>query len=283
MSPTKSWKGTGRRPGWSSERGEHRTSAEGKAIFENVPTGEQIIAVPRGKHKEMMFSGDSVKLSPPGDKFIARVEVFDVSVDKSKLSVETHHLIIKATSETKTLEITEFMQLVNSSDMAISSGERDNQGNSIVLKIMLPKGFSNLHWTSYFEENAIVVTENGFYDIMAIPPGSYHATFSYTLDITSPTMDIVKKISLPTANLMVLTPDGGVQLHALSDAEKQIINRNGVSMEYLKFSNLVPSEEISFQVTGLTVGKHGWITWIILTIVFGVMIGFAIIRSGTRA
>lgn len=259
---------------------EGNTSENGKAVFENVPAGAQFIALPRAKHKEMMFTGQAVKLDPTQDKLDAQVEVFDVSTDKSKLSVQTHHLIIKASPETKVLEITELMQIVNSSDMAISSNERDEQGNSIVLNIMLPKGFSNLQWSSYFEKNAIVVTKNGFYDVMAVPPGSYSATFSYTLDVTSSTMDIVKKISLPTANFMIFA-QGSAELRSRSDADKQTMNMNGVSMEYLKFTNLAPDEEISFQVAGLKVDKHNWITWIVLTAVFVAMIIFAIVRSGT--
>ena len=259
---------------------EGNTSEDGKAVFENIPTGAQFIALPRAKHKEMMFTGQTVKLDPTQDKLVAQVEVFDVSTDKSKLSVQIHHIIIKASTETKTLEITEFMQLVNSSDKAISSKERDKQDNAIVLNIFLPKGFSNLQWSSYFEKNAVVVTDNGFYDVMAVPPGSYQATFSYTLDIKTSTMDIIKKISLPTDKLLVFS-QGGVQLQGQVDIDKQTMNMNGVPMEYLKFDNIAPSGEIAFQVTGLTVDKHNWITWIILTSVFVLMIIFAVVRSGT--
>ena len=259
---------------------EGQVSEDNKVIFENVPTGEQFIALPQARHMEMMFTGQAVKLSRDKDKFVAPVEVFDVSQDKSKLSVPIHHLIIKETPTTKSLEITEFMQLVNSSDMAISSKERDKNGHAIVLNIKLPKGFRNLQWTSYFEENAIVVTEDGFYDIMAVPPGSYQATFSYTLDITSSTIDIVKKVSLPTDNFMIFI-QGQAQLQTLNDANKQVMNMNGASMEYLKFSNIIPPKEVAFQVTGLTVDKHNKITWIILTVSFVAMIIFAIVRSGT--
>ena len=259
---------------------EAKAAEDGNAVFENIPTGEQFFAVPQAKHKEMLFTGQIIKLSPGEDKFNAQVEVFEVSTDKTKLSVQTHHLIVKASPETKNLEVTEFMQIMNSSDTAISSNERDEQGNAIVLNIMLPKGFSNLQWTRYFEKNAGIVTKDGFYDIMAVPPGSNQAIFSYTLDVSSSTMDIVKKVSLPTNNFMILT-QGDVQLLGSDDADVQTMNMNGVSTEYLKFTNLAPAQEISFRITGLTADKHNWITWIILTSVFVVMIIFAIVRSGT--
>lgn len=259
---------------------EGNASEDGKAVFENVPTGGKFIALPQAKHKDMQFTGQAVILDPNKDKLGTQVEVFDVSTDKSKLSAQIHHIIIKASTETKALEITEYMQLVNSSDMAITSKERDKQGNPIVLNIFLPKGFSNLQWSSYFEENSIVVNDKGFYDVMAVPPGSYQATFSYTLDISASTMDIVKKMSLATEKLMVFA-QGGVHLQGQGDVDKQTMSMNGEPMEYLKFENIAPAKEIAFQVTGLTVDKHNWITWIILASVFAAMIIFAVVRSGT--
>ena len=257
---------------------EGNVSAEGKVVFEDVPTGEQFIAVPRAKHKDMMFTGQAVVLNSTEGKLDAQVEVFDVSTDKSKLFVQMHHLIIKPSTETNVLEVTEFMQLVNDSNMAISSDERDKKGNAIVLNLSLPKGFSNLEWSSYFEKDAIVITNDGFYDIMAVPPGSYQLTFSYTLDISASTMDIVKKISLPTERLMVLGQ--GVHLQSKENIEAQTMNMGGVSTEFLRFNDIVAPEKITFQVSGLTFDKHSWITWIIVASVFVAMIVIAIVRSG---
>jgi hypothetical protein len=77
------------------------------------------------------------------------------------------------------------MQLKNSSDMAVSSKQKDGENREVILEIMLPKGFQNLKSTSYFKDAALVITEQGFYDTMAVPPGEYAVNFSYTLDITS--------------------------------------------------------------------------------------------------
>jgi hypothetical protein len=253
-----------------------KTGANGTAVFENVPTGEHIVAVARTKHQDMMFNSQPIVLSPTEDKLFAQVQVFDVSDDKSKLSVETHHLIVRAHSES--IEITEYMQLKNSSDMAVSSKERDSQNRTIVLDIMLPKGFKNLKASSYFEDEALVVTEEGFYDIMAVPPGDYDVTFSYTLDITSNSMDIVKKISLPTPNFVVFAELGRAKLEGLGESEKQLISTDGVSMEYYKRSQLAPAEEIAFQITGFNVGTSSLATWIILAVVFGALVVLVFLR-----
>jgi len=253
-----------------------KVNTDGKAVFDNVPVGDRVVAVVRARHQDMMFNGQPVALRPAADEFVAHVQVFDVSDDQSKLSVETHHFIISVRSEF--LEITEFMQLKNSSDMAVRSEKRDSQNRPIVLEIMLPKGFKNLRPSGYLEEDALVVTEEGFYDTMAVPPGEYQVTFSYTLDITANTMDIVKKISLPTSSFMLFAELGQAELQGLDQAERQILRRNEAEMEYYKRSNLAPAEEIAFQITGFNVNKSGSATWVILGVVFSAVAVLAILR-----
>jgi hypothetical protein len=171
--------------------------SEGKAVFENVPTGNNITALPRIKHQNMMFNGHPIALKPGQTVFNGHVEVYEVSTDKSKLSTAAHHFIIKV--EANSLLITEYMRLNNSSDMAITSEEKDENDNTKVIEVTLPKGFKDLTCLRYFQKNALVITKDGFYDTMATPPGQYDAEFSYSLEIDSETIDIVKKISLPTS------------------------------------------------------------------------------------
>jgi hypothetical protein len=239
---------------------------DGNAIFENVPTGGHIVAVAQVMHQNMSFRGEPVLLGPGQNEHISKVQVYDVSFDKSKLSVEMHHIIIKAHPEY--LEVTEFMQLKNSSDMAISSDKRDSQNRTIVLEIMLPMEFKNLNIYSYFENDTLVVTKSGFYDIMAVPPGVYPITFSYTLDITSDTMDITKKITLPTSGLMLFTDLGTAKLQGLEQLEKHTMSRNETPMEYYKLINLTSNDELTFRFSGFNVNKSGSQTWIILALVF---------------
>ncbi|MHC4733177.1 MAG: hypothetical protein ACYTDW_01780 [Planctomycetota bacterium] len=73
-------------------------AADGKAVFDDVPIGDNIIALARAKHQDMMFNGRVVGLKPTEDRHLAHVEVYDVSWDKSHLSVGVHHIIIKALS-----------------------------------------------------------------------------------------------------------------------------------------------------------------------------------------
>jgi len=252
-----------------------KVNINGKTIFENVPTGDDNTAVASVMHQEMRFSGHPVALKQEQDVVSAHVQVFDVSQDKSKLSVGTHHFIIHARSDF--LQITEYMQLKNSSDMAVSPAQRDSQNRAIVLEIMLPDGFKDLRSSSYFEQGALVVTEEGFYDTMAVPPGEFSLSFSYTIDIVSDTMDIVKKISLPTSDFMVFAELGRAELQGLGQAN-QFAGTNGVPMQYYKRSSLAPTEEIAFQITGFNVNASNLDTWMILAVVFGAVVILVILR-----
>ena len=243
--------------------------SQGKAVFENVPTGNNITALPRVRHQNMMFNGHPIALKAGQAIFNSHVEVYEVSTDKSKLSVATHHFIIKV--EADSLRITEYMRLDNSSDMAITSVEKDENDNSKVIEVMLPVGFKHLTFSKYFQVNALVVTKDGFYDTMATPPGQYDAEFSYSLEIDSETIDIIKKISLSTSEFMVFSLLDKGQLQGLGDSGGEVNLADGSSAEYFSFPELMAGQQIKFQAVGFTVTKSNSSTFITLIVVFALI------------
>jgi len=251
--------------------------ANGRAVFENVPTGEHVVAIGGVKHQDMMFNSRPVALKPTESNYSTHVTVYDVSDDNSNLSVGVHHFIIKAQPDY--LMITEYMQLKNPSDMAVISKQRDAQGLPVVLKIMLPEGFKNLRCSSYFEEAALEKTEEGFYDTMAIPPGDNHqAIFSYTIDINSATMDIVKKFSLPTAELVLFSQLGQERIKGLGPPDGKMTLADKTSADYFNLSGLNTGDTVTFQVTGFNVPASQRQSWIIMSVVFGLAALVAVLR-----
>ncbi|MHC4702482.1 MAG: hypothetical protein ACYTFQ_18110 [Planctomycetota bacterium] len=257
-----------------------RVNADGKAFFNNVPEGDHLTAVARARHQDMMFSGRPVSLQSTERGRVASVQVFDVSDDKSQLSVETHHLIIKV--RPGAIEVTEYMQLRNSCDTAISSSERDVQNRTIVLDIRLPRGFKNLRSFSYFEKSAMVVTKEGFYDTMAIPPGEQHITFAYTLDVVSETMNVTKIISLPTSDFALFAELGRAKIHGLGETQRHATRSSGESMQYYQRSSLVPGEEVTVQLANLDVGSSGLAKWIIAAAVICIFAALVVPRLRPR-
>jgi hypothetical protein len=264
-----------------------KAGTDGKAVFEKVPTGPGMAAVATAKHQNMAFRSEPVSLSSAAGEFSASVQVFDVSTDTSKLSVGVHHIMVAARGAA--LEFTEYMQLNNPSDMAITSAKRDAQGRPAVIEVKLPQGFRDLSASGYLEPDAVVVTPDGFYDTMAVPPGEHQVTFSYKVGIDRGTMRIVKEITLPTAELMLFWQHGQGKLEGLGEPNDRLANADGMPMEYYRRSALKPGDRIAFQLSGFNTKKSDSYTWIVLGVVFAALVAIALwrlrpkpVRSGQR-
>jgi hypothetical protein len=55
-----------------------------------------------------------------------------------------------------------------------------------VLKVYLPAGFKDIIYSKYFQEQALIMTDDGFIDTMAVPPGRHDAVFTYAVKTEIP-------------------------------------------------------------------------------------------------
>ena len=258
-----------------------RVGEDGKAIFASVPTGPGLAAVASARHQNMAFRSQPVLLSPTAAEFSASVQVFDVSTDASKLSVGIHHIMV--TVRSTALEFTEYVQLKNSSDMAVIGSERDDRDRPVVVRVLLPAGFKDLTTSSYLEQEALVVAGDGFYDTMAVPPGEHQVAFSYKVDIGRGTTKIVKGITLPTSELLVFWEHGQGKLEGLGDPNDRLVNAEGVPIEYYRRGGLKPGESIAFEISGFNVKESDASTWVILAAAFAVIVLVAVLRLRPRS
>lgn len=227
---------------------ESSVDSVGEAVFKDVPGGDDFMALPRVRHDNMMFSGLSVSLEPSDGKVHCSVEVYDVSEDNSVISAGTHHLTLKIVG--RSLVVTEFMQLINSTDKAVSS-TKDAGKSPKVIDVSLPAGFKDLEFTDYFIESETFVTDEGFYDTMAIPPGSYNASFTYRLDLDGPVMDFQKIITMPTKEFMVFSELGDVKLQGLGEPEGKLNMPDGTEANYYPAVSYNAGDKLVFQLVGI--------------------------------
>jgi hypothetical protein len=258
-----------------------KVGEDGKAVFANVPTGPQRAAVACAKHQNMAFRSQPVPLDSPAAEFSASVQVFDVSTDASGLSIGIHHIMVALRSTS--LEFTEYLQLRNSSDRAVIGAQRDDRDRPVVVRILLPAGFRDLTTASYLEPEAVVVTADGFYDTMAVPPGEHQVAFSYKVDIGPGTVKIVKGIALPTSELLVFWEHGQGKLTGLGEPNDRLVNAEGLPIEYYRRSGLKPGENLAFEISGFHVKESDASTWVILAAVFAVIVLIAILRLRPRS
>ncbi len=264
-----------------------KAGADGKAMFEKVLTGPNMAAVATAKHQNMAFRSEPVALNAAGGEFSASVQVFDVSTDTSKLSVGMHHIMVAVRGAA--IEFTEYMQLNNPSDRAITGAKRDDQNRPSVIEVKLPQGFQDLSASGYLEPEALVITPDGFYDTMAVPPGEHQVTFSYKVAIDRGAVKIAKEITLPTAEFMLFWTHGQGKLEGLGEPTDRLAGADGVPMEYYRRGALKPGDRIAFQLSGFNAKRSESYSWIVLGVVFAALVVIALwrlrpkaVRSGQR-
>lgn len=248
----------------------------GMAVFDPLPPGQDLVAVVRARHRNMAFGTQPVTLASAGGDVTARVTVFDVSTDSSSLSVGVHHVIVAMQSGS--LEFTEHLQLKNSSGLAVIGSKRDSQKRPMVIEIDLPDGFRDLKALEYLEQHALVTTETGVYDTMAVPPGEHRVSFSYRVDVGRSPLAVTKRLSLPTSEVLVFWKGGQGRLEGLGEPDGRLTDDKGAPTEYYRRENLAAGDQISFQIAGLNAKSSDAYVWIVLGAVFAVVTVIAVMR-----
>lgn len=242
---------------------------DGRAVFTNAPAGTHVVAVASTKHADMAFSSHTVEVAKTDRPIYVNISAYDVSYDNSVLRIETHHMIFK--TEADSLVVTEYMQFVNPTDRAVTTDEKDAEGMPKVLSMKLPAGFSDLSVTSYFVMSAIVQTEEGFYDTMAMPPGEFQAIFNYKLPITASDVAIAKPVTMPTEDFTVFSQIGSVKIVGLEVPAEEFVTGDGSTSEYFALGNVTPPEVVKFKITGFNYSKPMKDTVIPIAVIFGVL------------
>ncbi len=250
---------------------------QGNAVFPDIPVGPRTVALPRARHGDIMFGGSPVLLSGGGPHVSASVRVHDVSTDRSRLVVGTHHIFVKIHGAR--VRVTEDMNLKNPTDRAISSDVYDEQGRPVVVAVELPAGYHGLRTSGYLEEGEVVATDGGFYDTMAMPPGEYQLTFAYDLDINGPAVPIRRPVHHPTANLIVLAElTGGLSITGLGEPQTGPHGQDGRPITFHRRSDLKGGDVVEFAVEGFRFGTSYTIQWVALGVVFAALMVMSLVK-----
>lgn len=207
-------------------------NSQSKAIIDNVPQGENLIARISCDHDGATFYGNTDIPLIPSHPLVApqQVRVFDVVTDTSSLSIIAHHIIIRRGENF--LRIGEYMRVENDSFWAIKPEIQPGYEKPAVIEIFLPAGFKNFTPESYFVPQDLVWTDEGFYDPIPITPGQADIRFSYTLDIKSTDMEINKKFSLPTDDCAVFLSLPQAKPQGLGPLVTTMSREDGVAYDY---------------------------------------------------
>jgi hypothetical protein len=247
----------------------------GTAVFEYLLGEQHLLAWPRVRHQVMMYSAPKIHLHNSPDPIELKAEVYDVSYDNSGITVGTHQVVIRQVAND--ILITEFMQLKNDTDRAITSSKKDALDRPRIITIFLPRGYREFNVSKYFVAEALVMNESSFYDVMAIPPGTYDAMFSYKLPITTKEMQISKKISMSTADVLVYSQLEPGQLKGLGDPTGKMTMEDGRPAEYFTLGKKISGEQFDVTLVNLKMGSMKTMM-IIIAVVFLLIAPFVLVR-----
>jgi len=251
------------------------TDAEGNCTINEIPQGSDIIAVAQVKYSNMAFSSTPLYLEAGKKRHELPIQIFEVTYDNSLIQAGTHHMIVKKNGIN--VRITEYIQLINGSDKAILAEQKDAEAAPKVIEIMLPKNFRDLSFSSYFHPNAVIQTETGFYDTMAIPPGSYHGVFSYDVPLREKAIDFTKSITLPTKSVMIFIEAGCGITSELGEPAGQMTLKDGTNTNYYTV-DVSPGSVLTFHAEGITIPKPQQSIWRVLGTVFAMIVIIAAVR-----
>ena len=252
------------------------TNSEGICTIDEIPAGSNIMAVAQAKHSDMMFSGSPVQLTDHPHGLTLTVTVFDVVYDNTLIRAGTHHIIIKRRGQSA--QVTEYLQLVNDQDKAILSDQKDAQGKPEVVPMSLPKGFKNLTFSSYFDPQEVVITESGFYDTMAIPPGQYHGVFTYDLPASGDVIEFKKEFILPLDSVMIFVQTNNMTATGLGEPTGQMTLQDGIQTDYYTV-DVSQDAAIQFQLELFGLPRDtSQQAWWMLAVVFGFIIIVGLFR-----
>lgn len=251
------------------------TDQDGNCTVRGIPTGADMVAVAQARHSEMAFTSSPLQLGSGQKQFDLSFQVFDVAYDNSLIRVGTHHLILQKSGSS--VQVSEYAQLINDTDKAVTSDIKDKNGNPQVLMLSLPVTAQNLAFSNYFHPEAIIRTATEFYDTMAIPPGSYHAVFSYTIPLGTEPIDFMKTVTLPTESMMIFVQaDSGIMTE-LGDPAGRMTLKDGTPTEYYQIK-VSPGTELTFHVEAITAPPPRLNLWIVFGAVFAVVAAAALLR-----
>ncbi len=258
-----------------------RSDAQGLCSFQEVPTGLGMAVVATAMNQDMMFSSQAMSMEHAHDKmYQLDISVYDVSTDTSALSIGTHHLVVRVAPQG--LFIDEYLQIINDSDKAVTSEEKTPDGKPAVLKVHLPAGFKDIIYSKYFQEQALIMTDEGFIDTMAVPPGRHDAVFTYAVQADASTVEITKKVGLPTKELMVFSQLSGASIEGLDEPLGQMTINNGSPADYFPSVSLEAGDQISFKITGLSIARDQDDLWVMFGVIFAVIVLIGISRMWTQ-
>ena len=238
------------------------TDTDGMFEFDGLSTESGYTYQMTLTFQEIEYSSPEISFNPGDTSRSINIQVYDSTGSDEEISIVESYTVIY--TERSVLRISEYYMFVNNGDTYyIGTTEATGDGDKETLRFTLPAGATNLQYLTGLVEGNVIDTEDGFIDVMPLPPGHKEVAYSYNLIPNSGTYEFSQKFHYPVDGYTLAVQDVG-SVEASSD---QLILGEPLSIGEAPFINLsstpLPADTIvTANLSGLPVaGSQAAVIW----------------------
>jgi len=218
------------------------TGQDGRYRFDQVEVSPGRIFVVTGEHMGVVYTSEPAHI-PEDESFELPLIVFDTTPDLNQIRIDRLHVIISEQTD-GTLDVLELWIISNLGDRtaATSNGEG-------FFEVRLPASATNMQFESDGPTDRFKMTEVGFIDRLPIRPGSGNHEIVFRFDLpSSKRLDFIQPMDLPVGALVLMTPEGGLQLDGEGIADSGARQIMGTSLHTYNGNPISSGGVLSFNV-----------------------------------
>jgi mono/diheme cytochrome c family protein len=219
--------------------------SDGSFVFREVPMPDGRVFLTTTSYQGTTYSSDIATVQSGQSNIALPITVYSTSTDASILSVDRLHLFFDPV-DAQTIQVIELYVISNPGTKTIVPVK---EGDPVVT-FKLPQGATNLQFQDGSLGGRYLQTPDGFGDTVSVRPGSgsYQVLFSFDMPYDKQ-MDLVQPITLPTNAVVILAPEGTINVKGdqLQDAGSRDVQ--GTQYHMYNGPAYSPGQELHLTVT----------------------------------
>ncbi|MCD6506293.1 carboxypeptidase regulatory-like domain-containing protein [Candidatus Poribacteria bacterium] len=234
-----------------------KTDGEGRFEFSGLKIDEGLSYEVSTQHQGVEYSSDAFALTKDKKEAEITLEVYDLSEDKSKISIPFCHIVLSEGEGG--FEVLETFSLMNTGKTAFPN-----------LTLELPKGIENLKLIQGFMECCTQITGNKVIHSMALKPGGYVFSLRYSMK-RSERLDLSRTFPFDVKHLSIITRLDTIDVSSPGFQPKRVETVEDKSFYTFPMENVKGGKKVEI-VLRTGVKPRSDLPWIIASIAF--LLGF---------
>jgi len=192
------------------------------------------------------YGSDVATVDPASPLIDLQIVTYDSSTDTSRLITDRLHLFFDF-SDSAIIQVVEVYIVSNPTNLSIVPAE---SGEGVVF-FPLPQGYTDLQFEEGVLGERFLEVPGGFMDTLTVQPGmsEYQVVFAFNLPYDR-RMEFTQAVSMDTSAVVVMLPDGGVNLTSAQLLDGGVRDFQGTAFRMYNGSNLNAGDELLFSLSG---------------------------------